>query len=98
MPEKQITEKQHYVPQVYLQGFSQDGISVYEFNFKKDAPIPAAVPIDSVCREKLLYEVKDEQGEIINVNYLENVLCRYEGEFADYGRQPIKKTIRRGVF
>ena len=74
MAETQITEKQHYVPQVYLQGFSQDGINVYEYNFKKAAPIPNAVPIESVCREKYLYEVRNRSGEIININYIENFL------------------------
>lgn len=98
MAEKQITEKQHYVPQVYLQGFSQDGINVYEYNFKKAAPIPNAVPIESVCREKYLYEVRNRSGEIINTNYIENFLCSFEGDFAEYRRKLLRKAIHKENF
>lgn len=92
MPEKQITEKQHYVPQVYLQGFSQDGSTIYEYNLKKGAPIKVPVAIESVCRERLLYEVQDENGEIYNANFLEDTLCGFEGEFGSFKRQLLRKV------
>jgi len=94
MPEKQITEKQHYIPQVYLKGFSQDGISIYEYYIKKAGPIPHAVPIESVCREKYLYEVRDKSGEIIGINYIENALCAVEGLFAEHRRLIERKALK----
>ncbi len=97
MPEKQITEKQHYVPQVYLQSFSQDGINIYEYNFKKAAPIPHPVPIESVCREKFLYEQRDESGALADANYLEDILCGHEGRFAEFRRQLLRK-VRKDNF
>lgn len=97
MPEKQITEKQHYVPQVYLQSFSQDGINIYEYNFKKAAPIPTPVPIESVCREKFLYEQRDENGALADANYLEDILCGHEGRFAEFRRQLLRK-VRKDNF
>ena len=98
MPEKQITEKQHYVPQIYLQGFSQDGISIYEYNFKKAGPIQNAVPIESVCREKNLYEVRNPSGEIINTNFIENVLCSFEGDFSEHRKKLLRKVIHKENF
>lgn len=89
----QHTKEQHYVPRVYLQGFSSDARSLFEYNLKADKPIKEPVSIESVCKEKYLYELRDEQGEIINLNYLENVLCQYEGMFADHRRALLKKAV-----
>ena len=89
---KEPTRKQHYIPQEHLRGFSQDALTIYEYNFKKGEAITAPVPIESVCRETDLYEMYDEDGSIINVNYLEDVLCQFEGKFAAYKRQLLKKV------
>ena len=89
---KEPTRKQHYIPQEHLRGFSQDALSIYEYNFKKGEAITAAVPIESVCRETDLYEMYDEDGSIININYIEDVLCQFEGQFAAYKRQLLKKA------
>lgn len=93
MAESPHTKEQHYVPRVYLQGFSSDARSLFEYNLKADKPIKEPVSIESVCKEKYLYELRDEQGEIINLNYLENVLCQYEGMFADHRRALLKKAV-----
>ena len=93
MAESPHTKEQHYVPRVYLQGFSSDARSLFGYNLKADKPIKEPVSIDSVCKEKYLYELRDEQGEIINLNYLENVLCQYEGMFADHRRALLKKAV-----
>lgn len=92
MPEKQPTKKQHYVPQIYLKGFSQDQNSVYEYLFKKNAAIEDPVSIESICREQYLYELRDQAGEILNINYIEDVLCEYEGQFAEHRRQLLQKA------
>lgn len=90
---KEPTRKQHFVPQEHLRGFSQDKVSIYEYNLKKDEAIDRAVPIESVCREKDLYEIRDENGTIVNINYLEDVLCEYEGHFAEHKRIILRKAI-----
>ena len=92
MPKNQPTKNQHYVPQVYLKGFSQDSSTIYEYNLSKKAVIENPVSIESVCREKYLYEVRDNNGEIIKTNYLEDVLCNFEGQFADYRRKLLQKA------
>jgi len=92
MPIKQPTKKQHYVPQIYLSGFSKDSASIYEYNYAKREAIEKPVSIESVCREQYLYEVRDQAGEIININYIEDVLCGYEGQFADYRRNLLRKA------
>ncbi len=92
MPEKQPTKKQHYVPQIYLKGFSQDSSSIYEYNLARKKAIEKPVSIESVCSEKYLYELRDNSGEIININYVENVLCECEGRFAEYRRNLLRKA------
>lgn len=75
-----------------MKGFSQDSASIYEYNFAKREAIEKPVSIESVCREQYLYEVRDQAGEIINTNYIEEVLCKYEGQFADYRRKLLQKA------
>ncbi len=93
MAEEQHTKEQHYVPRVLLQGFSTDSRFLYEYNIKADRAIKTPVDIESVCREKYLYELRNEQGEIVNLNYLEKVLCQIEGKFADFRRNLLKKAV-----
>ncbi len=97
MPEEQITKDQHYVPRVYLQAFSQDGYYIYEYNLKKAAPIPLPVTIESVCREKYLYEQRDKSGALSDANYLEHILRDLEGQFAEFRRQLLRK-VRKDNF
>ena len=93
MPEKQPTKKQHYVPQIYLKGFSRDSATIYEYNFAKREAIKKPVCIESVCREQFLYEIRDQSGEIINTNFIEDILCEYEGQFAEYRRKLLRKSV-----
>lgn len=92
MSKKQLTKNQHYIPRVYLKGFSQDLSTIYEYNYKTGEAIKAPVSIESVCRKKNLYEVWDNNGEIINSNYIEDILCKYEGFFAKYREQLLNKA------
>lgn len=92
MTKKYPTKKQHYIPQVYLKGFSQDSSTIYEYNYKKGEAIQVPVSIESVCRKKDLYEVRENNGEIINPNYIEDILCEYEGLFAKYREQLLRKA------
>ncbi len=81
MRDKEITKKQHYVPRVYLKGFSSDKIRVWSYSL---CPIDDGklVPIESVCRENYLYEPRDKNGELSSPNRIEKVLSGLEGKYA----------------
>ena len=92
MPEKQPTEAQHFVPQTYLQGFSPDSRFLFEYNIKEAKPIDQPVSIRDICKKRYLYEVRDNSGEIVNINYLEDILCGIEGQFAENKRKLLRKV------
>lgn len=97
-----ITKKQHYIPQVYLRGFSPE----YERN-KIDLPVPKytiycydlsvqnqiskAIPIKSVCYEDDLYEVTNINEERILTNYLERLFSALEKRFSTYRHELEKR-------
>ena len=92
MSKPQPTKHQHYIPQVYLKGFSKDSSTIYEYNFKKGEALDKPVSIESVCRENYLYEVRENNGVIININYIEDILCEYERKFSKYRDQLLRKA------
>ena len=89
-----FTKKQHYIPQVYLRGFSPDyrnnedipydKYTICCYDTTKMAQMPVAVPIKSICYSKLLYEVTGADGEIVLQNHLEKCLCALEKMFGEY--------------
>ncbi len=87
----QQTVKQHYVPQVYLRGFSEDKKRVYSFNLRSKKQNKQPVPIKSVCRKNHLYEIKRD-AQIIFENYIEHILSAFEGEFAKHFRTLEEKS------
>lgn len=92
MSKKHPTKNQHFVPQEHFRGFSQDGVMIYEYNIKNSEPIKTPVTIESICREKYLYEVRGNSGEIIGMNYIEKNLCAVEGLFAERRRLIMRKA------
>ncbi len=79
------TKKQHYVPQVYLKGFSNDGLHLFSYSFAENKGlIERNVPIESVCRKNYLYEMKDNNEEWIGLNYLERCFSNLEGMFSTH--------------
>ena len=98
------TVKQHYIPQVYLRGFSPDyekaknGIidasqcRIFFYDIEKQFQ-STAIPISTVCYEKNLYEVTDKDGEIIARNHIEKVLSRFEAKFSEYRDMIEKKAF-----
>ena len=87
-----MTRKQHYVPQVYLRGFSEDKIRIWSYvvNPLEDGK---CVPIESICREKYLYEVKDNDGNWLAPNWIEKCLSILERMFAENLRYLQKKVF-----
>ena len=79
------TVKEHYVPQFYLNKFTDDNglLHVYDSNQKK---FYTQKP-KNICFEKNLYETEWQDanpklGKFVLNNYIENVFCRYESEFS----------------
>lgn len=76
------TKRQHYIPQVLLRGFSPDYLNknsskdvskyrIFTYNLNKSNQNEKAIPIKDICFEKNLYEIKDENENIICINHLE---------------------------
>ena len=87
-----MTKKQHYVPQVYLRGFSTDNKQIWSYMIDS-LDNGKYVPIESICREKYLYEVKDDEGNWLAPNRIEKKLSILEGMFAENLRILEKKAF-----
>lgn len=85
------TKKQHYVPQVYLRGFSSDKskINAYWIDNNIDERY---IPIDSICRENYLYELRNDSNDLIATNHIEKCLSALEGMFSEYRIQLLNKA------
>lgn len=90
-----ITKKQHYIPQVYLRGFSPEYIdknketplsryTIYCYDLTKKSQLYESVPIKSVCYKNYLYEVTGKHGEIVLPNHLEKFFSILEQMFSKY--------------
>ena len=99
-----ITKKQHYIPQVYLRGFSPEyekgnknypnskyTIYCYDLNEKKQNY--KAVPIKSICYSEYLYEVTGINGEIVCSNQLEHFFSSIEKRFGDFRNRLEEKAF-----
>lgn len=91
---KKITKKQHYVPQVYLRGFSDDKKHLWSYRLNSSLE-GKMVPIESVCRKHFLYEVRGNNGEIVTPNWIERVLSELEKMFASYLRMLEAKAFHK---
>ena len=81
---QKTTAKQHYVPQVYLRGFSQDQKRIYRYDLKTNIRTSMPVPISSVCFQKNMYEFTDSKCKVLGVNYIEKCLCEFEASFSQH--------------
>ena len=90
------TKNQHYIPQVYLRGFSPEYLNknhkhiderkyrIFSYNLNKDEKVGNPIPVKSICYEKDLYEIKDNNGKAIFTNFLEKWFCYFESKFSYY--------------
>ena len=88
------TSKEHFIPQCYLGQFSPDERysdgkkkpfdrrHIYSYDLISGIQSPKPVLIKSICYEINLYEFKNDQGDFIYQNLIENILSVYEGHFA----------------
>lgn len=93
-----LTRKQHYVPQVYLRGFSleysrekelrypTEKHTIYCYKLGEKDQLKRAIPIKSICYEKDLYELQDDSGQFIMENYFEHCFAELERMFGEYRR------------
>lgn len=100
-----IAKKQHYIPQVYLRGFSPEYLrkemekisysryTIYCYDLFRKTQIYKAVPIKSVCYLKSLYEVTGDKGEIVLPGYLEKCLSTVEKLFGEYRNKLERKAF-----
>lgn len=99
-----ITKKQHYIPQVYLRGFSPEyqknkeklpssKYTIYCHDLKIKNQIMKAIPIKSVCYKDYLYEVTGYEGEIVLANHLEHFFSSMEKMFSEYRDKLEKKAF-----
>lgn len=84
------TKKQHYVPQIYLKSFSDDGKTLFYYDVIKNESSNISVPIKSICYETYIYEYYDECGEIDSLNFNEKMLQCLESRFS----KQLDKLIR----
>lgn len=72
--EKQATIDQHYISRVYLRGFSSNRKTFFEYSVKENKRYKDEVSIKSICKEENLYEYRDNDGNIVKQNKIENQL------------------------
>lgn len=81
------TKKQHYVPQVYLRGFSNDGNSIYSSYLGGNPEFNKSVPISSLCVENYLYEFRSKENDLVLTNHIEKILSKYENVFLQFRKK-----------
>lgn len=102
--ENNITKNQHYIPQVYLRGFSPEydkkkndypvsRYTIYRHDLEKIEQPVKAVPIKSVCHSDYLYEVTGHDGEIVLPNQLEHFFSAMERMFGAYRQELEQKAF-----
>lgn len=99
-----LTKKQHYIPQVYLRGFSPEyakgnkeyssaKYTIYYHEIHSTKQHLQAVPIKSICYNEYLYEVTGDDGEIVLPNHLEHFFSAVEKMFSDFRSKLERKAF-----
>ena len=87
------TIKEHFVPQTYLRGFSENNATIYRFDLKRGIQTPMSVPIKSVAYIENLYELQADDNSFISRNFIENSLCQLEGKLSYYRKMLESKAL-----
>lgn len=96
-----ITKKQHYIPQVYLRGFSPEyhekgrdasKHTIFCYDLTGRNSFMDAVPIRTICYEENLYEVTDSAANVVFPNRLERFFAEFERRFGIY-RQKLETKV-----
>lgn len=89
------TIDEHYVPSMYLRGFSEikgEKAFICQFDTNTMQQMPTSIQVDDVCFEKNLYELKDSNGSIIAQNSIENTFRQIEKNTCRVIRSIIDKS------
>ena len=100
---KNITVKEHFIPQVYLRGFSpqykkysskdkETKYMIYRYNTLNEAQ-SEEIPIESICYKKNLYEIYGKDGNPKLQNRLEDVFGKFEAKFGEFRTRLEKKAF-----
>ena len=82
MSQNKPTENEHFIPQVYLRGFSPDHKRVYQYDLLNWKAYPL-ISTRKICYQKNLYELENGDGDYICQNGIENLLSIYEGVYGE---------------
>lgn len=88
-----ITKNQHYIPRIYLKGFSDNKATVYGYRVTDNFEPPKDVSIESICAEKYLYEMVNEDNKLVWPNHLEKILAGIEKLFEIYMHKLERKAF-----
>ncbi|MCR5608636.1 MAG: DUF4238 domain-containing protein [Lachnospiraceae bacterium] len=85
--DSEYTKWEHFVPRVYLKGFSEikkkkskEKSLLWAYNVRAMQQINCQVDIEDFCAEDNLYELRDEEGKFIARNIIEKVFSRIEAQ------------------
>ncbi len=91
------TVREHYIPQFYLKNFSQDKKRIYQYRINSNSS-SKLVSIEGICCENNLYEYRNDNGEFVCRNLIENCFSKIEGEFCDIIRSIVSKASHEENF
>lgn len=87
------TRKEHYIPQVYLNGFASSDKRIYFFDLNTLKYSDCMVPVKDICYKKDLYEYKNKNDDIIYTNTIEKALSVLERMFSKH-RESMRSRIK----
>jgi hypothetical protein len=79
-------KREHYVPQSYLRGFTEDGEHLFVFD--KSTKTSFGTSVSSIASEKYFYDLSESQA-------IEEALAKLDGVYP-YWRDSIIKTVENG--
>ena len=93
---EKLTENEHFIPRMYLKGFSEvigsDKAFIWQYNLNSMWQTPVSVNVKTVCFKKNLYEIMNEDGAFIAQNWIENIFGKIEKQTGAVIDSIIKKS------
>lgn len=87
------TRKEHFIPQVYLNGFASSDKRLYFFDLNTLKYSDCMVSVKDICYKKDLYEYKNKNDVIIYTNTIERALSVLERMFSKH-RESMRSRIK----
>lgn len=77
---RSFAKQQHYIPQFVLKNFQNEDNNILLADAKRFPMKAIKSSFNKVMREKDFYEIKDDNGNYILRNYIEDIYSRIEGD------------------